>query len=187
MSTETETSGTEMTEAVASDPLPDTTEPPRRRSRAFVVWLVVCALALVAGGVFGGMIWHQRSVDAARQEARDAGRSAAVELLSYDHRNLGQAIERRMTLLTGEFRDRYRAMVQDTVAPAAKARKVATTASVVASSVVQGSTDEVTLLLFVNQRSAAPSLDKPLLTGSRVRMTLRNVDGRWLTADLKPV
>lgn len=162
-------------------------EPRRRRSRTLIAFLVISALALAAGGVFGGMVWHRHAVTAARQDAQDAGTREAIQLLSYDYRNLEQTMAQRMDLVTGQFQDRYRSMVQDQILPVARNQQVATTASVVASSVVGGDTDQVTLLLFLNQSSTAPSLQQPLLTGSRVEMTLENHDGRWLTADLKPV
>ncbi|MEU7812029.1 hypothetical protein [Pseudonocardia sp. NPDC049154] len=158
------------------------------RSGPVLVCAVVAVVALVVGGILAGMGVQQHRTETARAEALQAGVAAAQELLSYDHTSLDRAVDQRMDLLTGDFRDRYRAMVQDSVAPVAKARQVVTTSTVVGSSVVgDDGPDEVTLLLFLNQSSEAPALAQPLLTGSRVVMTLQHVDGRWLTAGVDPV
>lgn len=157
------------------------------RSPVFLVLVATCVLAVVAGGVLGGMAWHQHSIDQAKRSAVEAGNGVATTLLSYDHRDLTASMPHRMDLLTGEFKDRYRSMVEQSVAPAATAKQLTTTASVVGSSVVDGTGDRVTLLLFVNQSSATPTLPQPVLTGSRVELTLEEHDGRWLASDLKPV
>ena len=180
--------GTPQSEALRPE-APQSEDPrPLWRRTPIRVCAVIGVLALVAGGVFGGMVWRQHTVDTARAEALRAGTSAAAELLSYNHRTLDAAVEQRMGMVTGDFRDRYRQLVTDTVGPAAKARQVVTTSSVVGSSVVDDDgPDQVSLLLFVNQSSEAPGLAQPLLTGSRIVMTLQHVDGRWLTSNLEPV
>ncbi|GAA4548482.1 hypothetical protein [Pseudonocardia xishanensis] len=159
-----------------------------RRSRGMVAALGVALVALVVGATFGGMLLHQRSLETARAEAREAASLAAQQLLSYDYRSLDRDVDLRLDQLTGDFRERYRSMVAGTVAPAAAAQQVVTTSTVVGSSVVAvPDVDHVTLLLFLNQSSEAPSLAQPLLTGSRVQLSLERVDGRWLTADIQPV
>lgn len=212
MSTETEKASAKRTEEedVAVDPVEDTetaeaentsdeeaglegtervsdVDTPKRRSRVLTTFVAIGLVALVAGGVLGGMAWRQQSVSSARQDALSAGNKAAVELLSYDYRTVAQSVDARMNQLTGDFREHYRSMVQDQISPVALEKQIGTTASVVASSVVDGDADRVTLLLFINQSSTAPSLKEPLVTGSRINMTLENSDGNWLISELKPV
>ena len=159
----------------------------RKRSRMRLALWGLCAVAIVVGGIFGGLGWQQWSAAQARQEALDAGRAAATKLLTYDYRDLERSMDSRMAALTGDFREQYRSMLEDTVLPSALKQKVHTTAKVVSASVVAGGSDEVTLLLFINQTSKAPALKEPLLSGSRVEMTLQNHDGHWLIANLEPV
>ncbi len=173
--------------------------PSRRLPRAIgrsvlrhpVVVLAVLAVAVVALALsavaLGRANGHTHTVEAARTAALEAAKQDAAALLSYDYQTIDRDAPTRGDRLTGPFKDDYTRLVTDTVAPAAKQRKLVTKTSVALASVVSADTDRVRILAFLNQTSQAQDTAQPVLTGSRVRITMEHVDGRWLVAELTPL
>lgn len=151
---------------------------------------VLCAVAVVLSAAATGLsvaAAADGSVDAARAQALDAGQRDIATLLSYDHRTVDSARAERTDLVTGKFRDDYARLITDTVAPAAKARKLVTRTDVVSRSVIDGDSDHMNLLLFLNQASQPEGAQEPILSGSRVRVAMERVDGGWRVADMTPL
>jgi len=151
---------------------------------------VLAALAVVLA-VVGGILWRANdntdAVEHARTAALKAGQSDMETLLSYDYREIDTAVQERADLVTGDFAERYARLVEDQVAPAAKKQKVVTRTEVATASVVDATEDRVDLLLFINQVSATKASDTPVLSGSRIRVEMRLVDGTWRVAAVDPV
>ncbi|KAA1421887.1 hypothetical protein F0U44_06365 [Nocardioides humilatus] len=149
-------------------------------------WLAPLVLAAVAATLF--VVNGRHDVDL---ESGDQARAAVVghveELLSYDYRTIGDEAGDEGKWLTGSFADDYAALVTDEIAPAAQKVKVTTEASVSASGVVSADGDEVELLLFVTVTTRSSELAEPRITGSRLVVTAKNVDGDWLISALDPV
>lgn len=143
-----------------------------------VAVLVVLALGLTAGLLAVRARAEQR-VERARAVAQAAAESAAVTLLSYDHRNLDRDFARARRLLTGSFAKDYARTTEQVVRPSAEQVKAVVTAEVAASAVVRASADRVVVLLFVDQTTTSTRLDGPKIDLNRVRMTLQRVGQEW--------
>ncbi|HTF50849.1 MAG TPA: hypothetical protein VK735_25690 [Pseudonocardia sp.] len=175
------------------------------RQRASRVWqgsvrwlagnvrLVTIALLVTAVLLAGGLLtlWrvagYQRDSQAAGQDALVAAREAAVAMLSYDYRTVDGQLAKASELVTGPFQGEFRNVTSTLVAPAAKQKQVSTHAQVVAASVVAAAPGQVTTLLFLNQTTQGAGLPAPSISGSRVRLSMTEVAGRWLVAAMTPV
>lgn len=151
---------------------------------------ILLAVLLVVSGL--GLFLHQRNsvadgVDSARIAARKTAVVSVAKLFSFDYRTLSAALPDRTTLLTEDFSKEYSQLVSSKVAPAAKAGHITTRTEVATASVVSATEDSVDLLFFLNQTSASQGSMIPILTGSRVRVEMRKVSGRWLVAGVDPI
>jgi Mce-associated membrane protein len=147
---------------------------------------------LVAGLLVGvaGLGWT-RVQDDRTVTAREAGMRAAVELtpllLTYDHRTLTEDTGRAEAATTGEFAGQYRELIRTSVAPNAGALQLVTRAEVRDSSLVSAEPGQVVALLFLSQVTTSRELTAPRLDSSGVRVTVTEVDGRWLVSRLDRV
>jgi Mce-associated membrane protein len=160
-----------------------------RHPRAAVVGLGSATIVLLAAAaVFSVLAFQQAAAVSARAEAKAAGGQIVTQLLSYDYRTAQQDIAQRSNVLTGHFKDDYTKLMQDSVMPAAVQQQVTTRTDVTSSAVVSNvGSDQVTLLMFLNQTTQSSANKDPVFNGSRVRMTMQKTDGRWLVSDLTPV
>ncbi|MBP2364806.1 hypothetical protein [Pseudonocardia parietis] len=159
---------------------------PRQVLAGLTVAVTVCAV--LAGG-----FWTLALVDAASRSARtdavDAAARTTTALLSYDPQSVDGVVERVGGELTPEFRADYGVLISQVVAPATAEQQVTTEAQVVGSALVpeESRGDRVVALLFVNQTTRAAEDGAPRVAGSRVEVTMNNVDSRWLVAGITPV
>jgi Mce-associated membrane protein len=162
---------------------------PRACTALAVLRVWTALVVLLAAGV--GYLWVEKSrtdaLDRARLDALAAARSGVVPLLSYTGSSIEADLATSRRLLTGDFRDEYTTLVQRVVAPAARRDGIVTRAEVAAASVVSAERRRVVTLLFVTQTTQSKALKEQRLDGSRLRVTLSEVDGRWLISDLAPV
>lgn len=159
----------------------------RTPKRALVAVAVLAAMFTTAAAGLWAANNHDEAVETARVEALRSAGTTVAELLSYDHRTIAKAPQQRSKLVTGQFKAQYAELVESTVAPAAKKRKLVTRTSVVAASVIDASADQIEALLFLNQISQAESKKDPVFSGSRVRVTMEKVDGSWRVSELTPL
>ena len=156
--------------------------------RPVVVALLVTAVLLAGGAV---ALWRvadgQRATEAGGQDALAAARRAAVALLSYDGRTVDAQLAAGSDLITGPFQADFRTVASTLVAPAATQKQVSTHAQVVAAAVVTAAPGEVTTLLYLNQTTQSAASPAPTISGSRVRLTMTEVAGRWLVSAMTPV
>lgn len=196
---------------VTSRPSPrPTTEPSRsrpssrgrrRRRRATNRWLpfqyvsgltlVVLALIVVLlGAVAGGLAFWQ-AYDGGTQAARKAAVSAAAvqaqTLFSYDYRHVEQDVAASKKVITGKLATDFATTSSKVVIPQAKANRAIVQASVSASSVVNASPDQVTVLLYLNQAVQNKNIQGQRLDQARVRLTMQKTDGKWLIAAATPL
>lgn len=168
-----------QTEPVATTP----DQPPRRRRRLGGL-LPVLALSLLTVLVLltGYLAWQVREdvrSDTARDEALAASRDAARLLFSYDFEQLDQDFERGLAVTTGEFREEYERTTREVVRPVAEQYDAVVEADVVEAAVVSATADRVVTVAFVNQTTTSTRVEGPKIDQSRVRMSLRKVDGEW--------
>lgn len=158
------------------------------RERTGRTALLVTGLALVialAGGGFATWKWQQgRALDQARTEALVAATKDAVAISSYDYRELDAYFERVSALATGDFSKQY-AKANDDLRSMLVGTKAVVEARVVRAAVETASTDEVVVLLFLDQEVDNSTVREATTDRNRMRMTLRKVDGEWLVSQLE--
>jgi Mce-associated membrane protein len=166
-------------------------EPASRRAGILAAVLALLTVAaLVAAGFFALQVREDARTADARKEAPGAAESAAKAILSYDYRRLPTDRKRAKEFLTPEYQEDYEKTFKllekqkDGTAGAAVQTKTSVTASVVGSGVMDADPDTARVLVFVNQVSKRPGRD-PQQFQNRVAMTMKQVEDRWLVANLK--
>jgi len=148
--------------------------------------VAIGVLALVAAVL--GIAVHGEHVSEQRQrQAKAAAAKSVPAVLSYRPATVESELTRERTLLGKPFADEFATLVHDDIAPKAKQRGITTRATVVSNgvSLIDGRT--VTLLMFVNVSTTERTSKEPVVTGSRLKVTLRQDGHRWLIVDLQPV
>lgn len=130
---------------------------------------------------------NARDEASARNDAMHSARTLVPVLLSYDHSSLTADLERARKTTTGKFRGDFDKLVTAVVRPTATKRRVSTKAVVSSVGVISSSADKVTILVFVTQTSTSSANKSPVLSGSRVKVLMTRVAGRWLVGGLDPV
>ncbi|MGW0173196.1 h domain protein [Rhodococcus sp. NPDC003322] len=156
------------------------------KALAAVAAVLVLALAVGVGILFTGYL-KDRATEQARVDAVASASDQAAKMLSYNYNEVDQQLAAAADGLTGDFRDEYNTLVQETIAPGAKDKKLTVQATVQAGSVVSATPDDAVVLLFVNQITTSSDAPDAATTGSRVRMEMHKDGGRWLTGRLTPV
>lgn len=172
-----------------ADFAPDTDEvdeAPRSSGRRRIVAVVALLLAAVAATATVVGNHRAAGVEEARAEALESARTRVPVLLSYDSSTLEGDLERAAEQTTGDFADDYRRILDEVVTPTASQREISTTAEVAEGGVVSGDANEVVVLVLLTQTTTA-SDQRPTISGSRVEVTMRAVDGTWKIAGLQPV
>lgn len=155
------------------------------RSRVFAA--VAVLVGLVVAGFFGLQAQRASATADARVDALAAAEQRVPDLLSYDVVTLDEDLARARAQTTGDFTADYGKILDDVVAPQARARRISTTAVVGAAGVVSGDRDEVVVLLFLTQTTSSGEEDSSV-AGSRVEVTMTpSDDGEWKIASLEPV
>ncbi|MGY3554781.1 twin-arginine translocation pathway signal [Williamsia sp. R60] len=156
-------------------------------------WIVVMVFAAVAiAGATLTYIFHVErgdvgaSVDDSSIVTKVAS-DGAVAILSYKPDTVDADLLNAKQRLTGDFLDYYSKFTTTVVAPAAKEKKVATTATVPAAGAVSVSDSRAVVLVMVNQQTTTAEAPNPASSASSVRVELVKNDGRWLISKFDPV
>ncbi|RVW00665.1 h domain protein [Rhodococcus xishaensis] len=145
-------------------------------------------LALVVGvGILSKGYLDDRATEQARIDAVQAATNQATAMLSYNYNDVDEQLAAAADGLTGDFKDEYDKLVQETIAPGAKEGKITVEATVQAGSIVSATPEDAVVLLFVNQITTSDESPDAATTGSRVRMYMHKEGDRWLTGRLTPV
>ena len=166
-------------------------ETTKLRRPVIVAPLVLALLFLVSGALTAWLYVEQYRPDqqtdaAAGRSAVDAARDGIVALLSYKPETLNKDISAAKSHLTGDFLNFYDQFTRDVVTPAAKEKKLTTTAQVVGAAVSQLHPNSAVVLVFVHQTTTSKDKPDPLLSTNSVRVTLTKVNGSWLIAKFEP-
>ncbi len=106
-------------------------------------------------------------------------------LLSYRYATLEEDLDTALDQTTGAFTDEYGDLIDEVVRTAATQRRIITEANVNAAGVVSVDSDEeVVVLVFLTQSTTSRSSPDPVVSGSRVEVTMRRVGSAWLVAGL---
>lgn len=166
----------------------------RRRVRA-VSWSRVIAYGLLPGLALaltcgaGLLKWQDgavRDAAVARAESVRAATDGTTALLSYRPDTVQHDLESARSRLTGTFLDAYTQLTHDVVIPGAQQKQISAVATVAAAASVSTSADRAVVLLFVNQ-TITVGKDAPTTAASSVRVTLDNINGRWLISQFEPI
>lgn len=186
-----ENEGPGMSTDEAASPTPSGSAVPPAKSAPptallAVVGVVVAAL-LVAVGWLGWDYQQDRAAEQARTDAVQAATAQATAMLSYNHNDVDQQLAAASDGLTGDFRADYDKLVQETIAPGAKEKKISVEATVQAGAIESASKNDAVVLLYVNQITTSEEMPDAATTGSRVRMEMHKEGDRWLTDRLTPL
>jgi Mce-associated membrane protein len=155
-----------------------------RRPRSWLRRLLAGALialfvgALGLSGTLGWMLWQQRELTQAGQQAQQAAVAYAQILTSIDSDKVDENFNQVLDGATGEFKDMYsqsstqlRQLLID--------NKASAHGVVVESAIQSESKNKVVVLLFVDQSVSNTAVPDPRIDRSRIKMTMEFVDGRW--------
>lgn len=145
------------------------------------------ALALTCGA--GLLKWQDgavRDAAVARAESVRAATDGTTALLSYRPDTVQHDLGSARSRLTGTFLDAYTQLTHDVVIPGAQQKQISAVATVAAAASVSTSADRAVVLLFVNQ-TITVGKDAPTTAASSVRVTLDNINGRWLISQFEPI
>ena len=160
-----------------------------RVSLRLVATRVLPALALllaVGAGVLKYLDTSLQGEQRAAKESVEAARQATEAILSYRADTVDRDLNAARDRLTGTFLDSYTSLINETVIPGAREKKISTNAKVPAVASVSATTNHAVVLAFVNQ-TVTIGTGSPTMTPSSVRVTLDKVDGRWLVSGFDPV
>ena len=161
----------------------------RRAPRAVPVALLVVMAVLLAAAA-GWLFWDasaRRDAVHAGQAAAQAARESIVAISTYQPATAGQTLDAAARdRLTGTFLDDYIQLVKTVVAPESAAQKITATATVPAVAVVSAGRRQVVVLAYVDQTRTAGS-GAPEQSTATVRVTMDDVDGRWLISEFDPI
>jgi Mce-associated membrane protein len=116
--------------------------------------------------------------------AQAAAERAIVPVLSYDARDLAGSEARATAVMTSSEQEQYRRLFA-VIRQNAPRTGTVVRAQYVASGVVRSGTDQVDVLLFVNQRTTNHQHPKvPVVYKSQVTVTMVRVGGQWLVDGL---
>jgi len=156
-------------------------------TRLLVVGLSALALIIALGD--GYLKWLDGTARESRAAAEASVRAASestIAILSYKPETVDRDLKAAAERLTGGFRQQYTQLVNDVVAPGAKQQHITAVATVPAAASVSATEKHAVVLVFVDQTTTIGN-DAPTQTTSSVRVSLENVDGRWLISQFDPV
>lgn len=137
-----------------------------------------------------GIVPQVRTAKAGPQ-ATAAAERALTALLSYDYRHMEADRDRATRFLTSSYRQDYvksfNLLIKGkdgTVGPAVKTKTIVT-AEVLNVAVADAESDQVNVVVFVNQSSTKGGSAQPSVFQNRVVATMVRRGDQWLVADLK--
>lgn len=170
---------TDLPAADAADP-----EPSRLGRLSVAAGATGLIATAIASALLGWQVWQHHRVDTAADQAQATARVYAETLTSIDSTKVDDNFSRILNGATGEFKDMYsqssvrlRQLLVD--------NKAAAHGTVVDSAVKSKSTDEVVVLLMVDQSVTNSAMPDPRIDRSRIRMTMNKIDGRWLASKVE--
>jgi Mce-associated membrane protein len=157
-------------------------------SAARMRWLAAAALVLVLVGGLGYVgeqrfQEHQRDVAAA--QALAAAEKYVVMLTSVDSNTLDKHVADVLNGSTGEFNANYTKTLGGQHRQHVVKNEVTTHGAVVEAAVKSATTNNVQVLLMVDQSVSSLATPEPQIDHTRIKMTMQKVDGRWLASKVE--
>jgi len=154
--------------------------------------LVVLAVAALAfGGWFGWQGWNDWRGDdvvESHEAAADAAATSAETIFTYRYDRLDEHLEDAQDTMTASFAKKF-----ETISPAlndlAPQRKIQVRASTRDAAPLECgsecSTDEASVLVFLDQARLADGSKDPTVFGNRIQLDMVKQDGTWLVNEIK--
>jgi len=159
-----------------------------RVSRTLVsaVLAVVVVAAAVVFAVFAAKASGRDAAADHRASALAAARQAAVNFTSYDYRHLDTDYKRVRDGSTGAFKADFDKQSK-VLAQVIQQSKAVAQGQAVDAAVVAATASDATVLVAVDDTITNTQAPKGVVKHYRLRIDLKNVDGRWLVANVQPV
>ena len=173
-------------EATAPEPAPADVppRPARRLSLLQGVTALIVVLLVAAVIVSQWQLSDQRSLTADRASALSTATSFAIDVSSYDYRQLHQDFARVEAESTTSFAKNF-VQSSGSLSKVLVQYKATAKAKVLAAGLVSISSSKAVVILFVNQTvTNTAQTNGPTVDNSRVRVYLVRSAGRWRLADL---
>ena len=164
---------------------PSETSQPRRPVRT---WLAAAlAVVVLALGALDGWLLTSRpeaGSRAEREQALSTAKSSVPLILSYDYRRFDADVAAAKARLTGRAVTDYVQAMTKTIKPGATKVHAVVQAQTDGAGVeaVSGDGNQVTVVVFGEQKVTNTSLTAPRIDLFRVRVTLDRVQGQWLVS-----
>jgi len=153
--------------------------------------VALVALLLASGGTAAALYFdgyrHDRTTEAARVEAAKAASQGAIALLSYAPDSLDHDLAAARSHLTGGFLTYYSQFAERFLTPAAQAKKIHATASILRSATIDAQPGSAHVLIFLNQTTTSRDNPQPVQTASSVNVGLTKIDGAWRISSFDPI
>jgi len=173
-------------EAAEADPEETATVPVRNRRDLLPLTAAAASYLIVFGLVvgLGWTLWQQHRISSAEAAGRQAAVDYAQVLTSIDSNKVDDDFSAVLNGATGEFKDTY-SKASVSLRQLLIDNKATAQGTVVESAVQSGSKDTVVVLLMVNQAITNTTRPDPRVDRTRMKMTMQNVDGRWLASKVE--
>ncbi len=171
----------------AVSPTVSTVETTQRERILRRVLAGVAVVGLVVLLIVGRQADQAAEADRAGKAAMKTARTSVPAILSYTDSGLSGQLAASRRLMTPDYAKRYEAMVKARVLPHAQKYGVANQVGVVSLGTVRSSTKSAVILVFANQTTRTKEKPEGLTQGTRLEVTLRLSDDRWLVDDMKPL
>lgn len=159
---------------------------PPKRSRRFLRWATILVMfaVLAAPGYEGWLLWRHHQKETAAAQALDAAVNYTVILTNVDPNAIDKNFTEVLGGSTGEFKDLY-AKSSDQLRQLLLDNKAAAHGRVIDAAVESSDNVKAVVLLFVDQSVSNAATSEPQIDRSRIRMTMENVEGRWLASKVE--
>lgn len=154
-----------------------------------LVYGVLPGLVLALAVAAGLLKWHDGSVRAEepiRAETVEAATESTLAILTFGFETVEQDLAEAQQFMTESFRDGFAARAREQIVPDVTARKITAVAEVPGAASVWVTANQAAVLVFAD-RTVTVGNAEPVELQDSYRVTLENVDGRWLVAAFGPV
>ena len=151
-------------------------------SRA-LAWTI--ALLSLAAAVFAGMQWADLyAADRERTEVREAARTAATRLTTFEGTDIEDWYASALETATGEYGEQLREVFNQETRDQLRDIEAVSRGEVENLFIQEVQGDEARAFALVTQTSANTSTADPVEDSLRMDITLRRVDGEWLASEV---
>ncbi|WP_091672368.1 hypothetical protein [Amycolatopsis marina] len=151
-----------------------------------MLFLVIAGLA-VTGGLLALRTNSLAVLDEQRGQSQQVAKETVAEVLSYRHETLDADRQRAAELVTGSFAEDFNALMDEVLGATVLDKQASVTTTVTNTSVMESEQGAVVLLVLLAQESEHAEQKTPVISSTAARVEMREVDGRWLIADLSPL